>query len=250
MSLFSLQGYIRIGERLVNGRPGKLFWAGNVPEATISIAEETTDTTESFSGNRLSYGRLSTAKTGTFNLTLDEWSLKNLALGLYSAPLPVVTGSASAEAFPSGLVAGDQVRLAHPYASSLVITDSAGTPATVAAEHYRLIGHNQSIVEILNVASYMQPFNAAYTYAAYDSLEVFTQAAPERYVVFDGVNTETGDGVLVDLYRVRFSPIQNLGLIHSEYGNLPMTGAVLFDGVNVDSNGKGGFFKIRQKTAS
>jgi hypothetical protein len=25
---------------------------------------------------------------------------------------------------------------------------------------------------------------------------------------------------------------------------------VLFDGVNVDSNGKGGFFKIRQKTAS
>src|SRR5690606_21011984 len=120
MNLFSLQGHIRIGERLASGKPGKLYWAGNVPEATIALAEETTEKNESFSGQRLSYGRLGTSRSGTLNLTLDEWSLKNLALGLYSAPLNTVGGSVTDEAFPTGLVAGDQVRLDHPYASSLV----------------------------------------------------------------------------------------------------------------------------------
>jgi hypothetical protein len=250
MSLVSLQGYIKIGERLPSGRPGKLFWAGNVPEATIAIAEETTDKTESFSGNRLSYGRLSTSKTGTLNLTLDEWSLKGLSLGLYSTPLNTASGSVTAEVFPDNLSDGDQVRLARPYASSLVLTDSTSSPVTVNTDHYRLVGHNQSVVELLQVSGYTQPFNAAYTYAAYDSLEVFTQPAPERYVLFDGINTETGEGVIVDLYRVRFSPFQNLGLIHQEYGNMPMTGAILFDALNVDGNGKGGFFRITQKTPS
>lgn len=249
MSLISLQGYIRIGTRLVTGKPGPLYWAGNVPEATLQIAEETTDKNESFSGQRLSYGRLSTAKTGTFQGTFDEWSLKNLALGLYAAPLNTATSSVSDEAFPSALIAGDQIRLARPYASSLVIEDSAGSPATLTAgTHYRLVGHNASIVEFINVASFTQPFLASYTYAAYDSLEVFTQSAPEKYVVFDGINTETGEGVLIDIYRARFSPFSDLGIIHTEYGGLPFSAAVLFDSLNVDGNGLGGFFRYTQKT--
>jgi hypothetical protein len=152
------------------------------------------------------------------------------------------------EIFPTGLVDGDQVRLAHPYASSLVITDSNATPATVATDKYQLTGHNEAIVEWVDVASFTQPFKAAYTYAGYDSLEVFTSAAPERYVIFDGINTETGDGVLIDIYRVRFAPFENLGMIHPEYGSLPFQGAVLFDLLNADENGKGGFFKYAQKT--
>ena len=33
-NLFSLQGYVRIGKRKADGRPGQTYWAGNVPEAT------------------------------------------------------------------------------------------------------------------------------------------------------------------------------------------------------------------------
>jgi len=248
MSLISLQGYVRIGTRLPNGKPGPMHWAGNVPEATLQIAEETTDKNESFSGQRLSYGRLGTSRSGTFNGTFDEWSLKNLALGLYGTALNTATGSVTDEELPNDLAVGDHVRLDRPYASELVITDStADTPATVDSEHYRLIGHNACIVEILDLASYVQPLKAAYTYAAFDSIEVFTAAAPERYVVFDGINTETGEPVLIDIYRARFAPFADLGLIHQEYGALPFSSAVLFDELNVDANGKGGFFRYTQK---
>ena len=247
MSLMSLQGYVRIGTRLPSGKPGPLYWAGNVPEASLQIAEETTDKIESFTGSRLSYGRLGTSKTGTFTGSFDEWSLKNLALGLYATPLNTVGGNVATEVLPAGLVAGDQVRLDKPYASALVITDSAVGPATVLAEDYKLTGHNAAIVEIVDPTGYTQPFKAAYTYAAYDSLEVFSQQAPERYVIFDGINTETGEGVLIDIYRVRFAPFEDVGLIHAEYGSLAFSGAVLFDALNADVNGKGGFFRALQK---
>lgn len=247
--LFSLQGKILIGARLPTGKPGALFWVGNVPEATIALATETTDKTESFSGNRLSYGRLQTSKSGTINLTLDEWSKRNLGLGLYGLSANTVGGSVSAESLPLALVAGDQVRLARQYASALVITDSAGVPATVPAGNYVLGGLNAAIVEFLNVGAFVQPFKAAYTYAGYDSLDAFTQASPERYCVFDGINTETGTPVLIDLYRVRFDPISELPLINSEYGALPMAGSILYDALNDDAGSvTGGFLRITEKT--
>lgn len=249
--LLSLQGYIYIGSRLTSGKPGPMFWAGNVPEATLSLAQETETKNESFSGNRLPYGQLNTGRSGTFNFTLDEWLIDNLAMGLYGAPLGVNTGSVTDEELPENLVPGDFVRLARPYASSLTIEDSAGSPATLTeGTHYRLAGHNSSVIEILDVSTLTQPFLASYSYAAYTDLEVFTQSASERYIIFDGINTVDGTPVIVDMYRVNINPISDLGLIHAGYGSLPMSGSVLYDPLNLDGNGKGGFFKVRQKNAA
>jgi hypothetical protein len=247
-TLFSLQGYVRIGTKLASGKAGAMYWAGNVPEAQLELASESSTKNESFTGQRLPYGKLKTSQTGRFTGTFDEWNLKNLALGLHAAILNTATGSVTAEEFETGLVVGDQIRLDHPYVSALVLTDDAGAPVTVAVDDYKLVGHNQSIVEVVNLAAYVQPFSAAYTYAAYDNVEVFAEDPQEVYVVFDGINTETGDGVLIDLYRTKFDPFASLGLIHAEYGSLPFAADVLFDPLNVDANGKGGFAKIRQKT--
>lgn len=251
-SLLSLQGYIKIGLRTAAGKPGALYWVGSVPEATIELVSESASKNESFTGQRVQYGKLNTGKTGTLNLTLDEWSARNIAMGLYSEVLNTVAGTVTDEALPADLVVGDEVRLDHPYASDLVLTDSTpATPQTVDAGHYRVTGHNDSVIELLDLTTtpYVQPLLAAYSHEAYDSVECFTQNAKDRYVLFDGINTETGDPVLVDLYRVNFDPIGNLGLIHAEYGNLPMTGAILFDELNVDADGKGGYFRVRQKSA-
>lgn len=247
-TLLSLQGYLRFGPRLPSGKPGALFWAGNVPELTLSLEAQSATKNESHTGARLPMGRLALGKSGSLTGNFDQWSAKNMALGLYGEQLAVTSGSASAEEFPAALVVGDQVRLARPYATSVVLTDSAGTPATVDTANYRVIGHNGAIVEILNLASYVQPFKAAYSYAAYKSMEAFTKVSQEVYAIFDGINTETGEGVLIDMYRLQMNPFTNIGLIHQEYGQLPFTGALLFDPLNVDSNGKGGFLKIINKT--
>ncbi len=246
-NLFSLQGYVRIGKRKTNGRPGQTFWAGNVPEATLELTAESSDKKESFSGNRGKYHRMYTERGGTFSGTFDEWSLRVLGLMLHSQQMSTASGSVSNEAFPTSLVVGDEIALDHPYASSLVLTDSTGSPVTVDTDDYELIGHNDRIVRIKGLASYTQPFKAAYTYAAYNTLDFFSQNPEEVYVVFDGIDTEYNQPVLIDLFRTQFNPVTGLGLINEELGSLPFSAELLFDPLNVDENGKGGYARFLSK---
>lgn len=251
MSLISLQGAIRVHDRLVSGKPGKGYFVGNVPEATINLATESESVKESFSGSRLPYGTLETGRSGTLTMSFDEWLVKNMALAMHAVSLATTPVAVVGEVFPTGLVAGDQIRLAHPYVDTdgVVLKDSAVGPATVATTKYKLIGHNRSIVELLDVAGFTQPFKADYEYEAYTSLEAFSQASPEKYVIFDGIDTVANVGVFVELYRVKFAPVSNLGLIHAGKGSLPMSAEVLYDPLNLDSNGKGGFYRYTQKAA-
>jgi len=251
MSLFSFQGKVYAGERLANGKLSKPIWMGNVPTMTLQMSTESTNKTESFSGNRLQYGRLQRGKTATLNLAFDEFLPNNIALALWASELAVVTGTVTGEAFETGLVAGDHVKLDHPFASSIVITDSAGgSPATLTLDtHYEVVSGNAGLIKLLDVASFTQPFNAAYSYAARDSFTLFTSAPPERYIMLDGINTETNEPVIVTLYRCKFDPVSDLGLIHEEYGQFPLTGSVLYDTVNAADANLGGFGRIDLKAA-
>lgn len=85
MSLISLQGKIWMAERSAQGKALKQTWVGNAPTCELQLATETTNVTESFSGNRLQYGQLDRGKTATINLTLDEWLLPNLIPGAVRA---------------------------------------------------------------------------------------------------------------------------------------------------------------------
>lgn len=247
MSLFSLQGYFRIADRDANGNIGKLRWVGNVPEATLSLNSESTDKNESYSGQRLQIGRLVTATTASLNMTLDEWSSANLALAFQGAVNNITSGSVTGETFPTGLVAGDQVRLAHSFVTGLALTDSAASPATVDPGDYRLVGHAGATVEIVDPTGYTQPFKAAYTYPAVNNIVMFSQPGAEVFVQFDGLNTETGKPVLIELWRVRFNPVSELGLINAEYGSLSMSAAVLFDPGRAPDPALGGFGRLLER---
>ncbi|MFO7182321.1 hypothetical protein P3C98_02200, partial [Pseudomonas aeruginosa] len=89
MSLISLQGKIWMAERSAQGKALKQTWVGNAPTCELQLATETTNKTESFSGNRLQYGQLDRGKTATINLALDEWLLPNLILGLYAQQVAI-----------------------------------------------------------------------------------------------------------------------------------------------------------------
>lgn len=249
MSLFSLQGYIRVGTRDANGAIGKMRWVGNVPEATLQLNTTNVDKNESYSGQRLQIGRLPTGTTATLNYTMDEWSTANLALCFNASVADIAASTVTGEIFPTGLVAEDLVRLEHPFASSLALTDSAGTPATVDTDKYALEGHGDNIVRIIDPASYTQPFKAAYSYAAVQNMVLFANLGQEVFLQFDGVNTETDEPVVMDLWRVRHDPIQQLGLINQEYGNLPITASVLYDRTRSLDATLGGFGRMLTKAA-
>ena len=242
--LFSLQGKVYTALRDgTTGKPGKLTWLGNVEKCEIALTPNISDKYESFSGQRLLYGRLMKERKGELNMTVTEFHWANLVLALYGSQASIAGGTATAEAFPTGLAVGDAVQLANNAVSALVITDSTGSPLTLTPGTDYV--QNGSVVTILNLGAYVQPFKAAYTYATVEATEMMSQATPpERYVIFDGTNTFTGDLVHVDLFRVQFTPAKIFGLVDADWGSFDLTGAIIYDAINANIANMGGFGRI------
>ncbi len=241
--LFSLQGKVYTALRDgTTGKPGKLTWLGNVEKAEVALSPSISDKYESFSGQRLLYGRLMKERKADLNMTVTEFHWENLVLSLYGTKASVAGATVSAEVFPAGLAIGDAVQLAQNAVSALVIVDSAGTPLTLVAGTDYI--QNGSVVTMLAIPG-TQPYKAAYTYATVEVIEMMSQVTPpERYVIFDGVNTFTGDQVHVDLFRVQFTPAKIFGLIDQDWGSFDLTGAVIYDAVNANIANMGGFGRI------
>src|SRR5690606_28880183 len=106
MKDFSFQGRIELGERLANGRPGKLVWVGDQSSCELTFNTQTEDRTETHSGQRLQSAQLRTGTTVGIELVLRHGTAHNLQLGLYATPQNVASGSVSAELLPPGLVVG------------------------------------------------------------------------------------------------------------------------------------------------
>lgn len=248
MSLFSFQGKVWAGERTSAGKLLKPHWCGNVPTLTLQLATETTNKIESFSGQRMQYGQLQRGKTATLNLQFDEWLPQNIALAIWATQLNVTSGSVTGEELPADLADGDYVKLDHPFVSALTITDStSGSPVTLSSEKYELESPSAGLIKLIDVSGVTQPLKAAYTYAARESFTMFTATPPERYILLDGVNTETNEPVILTLYRCKFAPVSNLDFINEEYGNFALSGSVLYDVVNAADSNLGGFGRIDQR---
>jgi hypothetical protein len=248
-TLFSVQGYVRLADRLSTGRPGKVYDVGTAPECNLKLTVSSEEVFEDQTGQRLQLGSMDTGKTALLSITLKQWNPVNMALGLHGLKVAIATGTVTGETFPTGLVVGDKIALEHPHASSLVITDSAGTPATVSAGSYLQQGHNAHILEVLGLGAYVQPWKAAYSYLGVDQMQIFKQRPTEKYVIIDGVNTEDNDEpILIDLYRAKFKPFSDLSLINKGYGELKLEAAVLYDPLNAALSNLGGFGRMVTKT--
>jgi hypothetical protein len=161
----------------------------------------------------------------------------------------VSSGSVTAEVLPT-LAVGDYVVLKHGGVSSVVIKDSAGTPATLTAgTHYEIDSANGGVGKILNLGSFIQPLKADYAHTASADVTMFTAAPPERYLFLDGINTVDSSPVRVRLYKVRFDPSSSIPFINDGFGQLELNGSVLYDSEAAADANLGGFGKIEQPTA-
>jgi hypothetical protein len=139
------------------------------------------------------------------------------------------------------------VRLAHPDVSALVITDSAGTPATATlATHYEITSAKHGTVKILSLGSFTQPFKAAYSYATRTNINMLTQGFVDRWVKFDGLNTvDSNRQVVVDLYKVNFDPVAQLDLINDDIMKFELSGGALYDSTKESDTVLGQFGRIQ-----
>ncbi|MBS0461744.1 MAG: hypothetical protein JSS41_04645 [Proteobacteria bacterium] len=232
MSLFSFQGKIYIADRQPNGQPGPLRWAFNVPQLQIKLGTTVKEHKESFSGQRLEDARLITEVKAEVSMDLEDFDPQNLAMALYGSAASVAAASVTAEALPTVAV-GDIVKLAQVGVSTVVVTDSAGTPATlVAGTDYAIESAAGGLLKILNLGSYVQPFNVAYAHAGATNVAMFTTQATNKYLVGDLINTVDNSRVLVRLYQVRFDPLSQLDVIGNDFNKMTLAGSCLADLVN------------------
>ena len=134
----SFQGRVYLGERNVNGEPINVRTPGNVADLSLSLKTDVIEHYESQTGQRSLDHRMVKQKSATVNLTIEEFTKENLALALYGNHITGSTGSVTAETIGGATpVVGDRYFFAHPKVSAVVVTDSAGTPATLTAgTHY------------------------------------------------------------------------------------------------------------------
>ncbi len=246
MSLFSFQGKIWLAGRNAAGKPIKPEWVGNAPQLQLQLNTANTDKMESYSGQRLQIGQLKGAKTASLNLTLDEWTPLTLALALYASAISMDAGTVTDEALPMPIAAGDVVRLDNPFIDSLVLEDTT-TPLVLGTD-YRLESPSAALIEFLQAQT--EQITADYEHAAVEGVTMFTAPPPKRWLLLDGINTETGERVLVDLFIVQFNPVGDLNMITDEYGSIPLAGTVLYDVINAGDPLLGGFGRVISKAAA
>lgn len=255
---FSGQGSLKMAERdPATGNPLGFLPLGNIPELTLNIEVSKFEHKESESGARLIDLTLTTEKKGTFEFTVENLSVDNLALGLWGEVVTVAAGTVATGSPESVIlakfVAGAQYALKHANVSTVVLKDSTGVTTYVLDTDYTLDPINGTFTPKVGGAiatatvSAGVTVKAEYAYGGYKRVDAFTRAdAPVRWLRFEGLNTVDGSRVIVDLFKAQFDPLTGYGLINEELGSVTMGGTLLGDATRLTGSK---FFSQRNQGA-
>lgn len=248
MAGFSGQGKVYIGTaQVVSGvrQPGILAWVGNAKTFKINQEEQSSQRNESFTGSRLPYRRLAQGRSGTIDISFDEFTEDNMALALLGAVSQVAAGAAVvAYPFPTGAKVGSVLAVPAKNISAAVLKDSAGAPATlVAGTNYDLDAFAGTFT-LKNLGAFVQPFKADYTPGAFKKIAALNQPVQEVYLRMDGVNTDDGSRAIVDVFRATLAPISGWDAISDDFVDFEMQAQILADTGRAASSADGQFYVI------
>lgn len=243
---WSLQGKCYIATRQTNGDAGPFRYMNDVSELSFSMAVDIFEKQEHTTGQRLIAARLSRQKSATMRAVMDVPTKENIALAVQGAAGTIAAGTVTNETLPSALVVGDIVKTQKPKISSVVVKDSAGSPATLVANtDYRILDAEAGMIEILGLGSYTQPFKVDYANALVDNIPMFTTGLVERWFRFIGVDTaDANKKKMIDFYRVSFDPVETMALITEEVNTLPLNGGILYDATKAADTVLGQFGRV------
>ncbi|HXD35433.1 MAG TPA: hypothetical protein VN624_02190 [Rhodanobacter sp.] len=229
------------------GVPGAWRYIGDVSALSPKLTTEQVKHVESNSGQNIEVVNFDISKSMAIDATLHSLDADNLAMMLRGAVTTTAGGTASAESLGTTVAVGDEIYLANPGVSDLVITDSTGTPLTLTEGTDYDIDAAAGRVTIKNVGTYMQPFKAAYTYAARKTVSIFTTAQKYYALRYDGLDLANSNApVRLDLYKVSAGVLQELAMISTgnDVAGMQVTFAALGDQSKSPTSGLGQFGSI------
>lgn len=182
------------------------------------------------------------------SLTLNEPNVDNLRLIVRGEKVTSTSASVVNEVLHGGMVAvGQFLTTKLPVLSSLVIKDSAGSPATLVLNtDYSVVDLTLGKIKILNLGSYVQPLTASYTSKTVTVVPVFNAGAKAWRIRIDGVNLVDNAKLIAEYYRVRVNPAQNFPLIGAQFAEFQLEGAAIADTTKVSDSVLGQYGRIIQ----
>jgi hypothetical protein len=118
--------------------------------------------------------------------------------------------------------------------SSVVVKDSAGSPATLTlTTDYIVLDAEAGLIQLVNVGGYTQPFKVSYSYSAQKRITALSSTDKFWSLFMKGINTVNNDDMTARLFKLRFSPAETLALLQSEFGRLQLNGKASKSGEGV-----------------
>lgn len=239
---YSGQGICMMGER--DGSTGRalgLLPIGNVPELTLAISEATEEHKESWSGNRGTDAILSTETTVTVSITFESLDPENLVLGLKGSSTEQT--SVTAETQTLKLYTDKWMPLEHLGVSNVTVEDAGGGGTTYVVNDDYEIDDTGGMVRAVGGGAITDGTDIDVTYDAEDQYDIqaLVTNAPERFFLFNGLNTRDGKAVRLTIPRLQTQPFADKGYINDGIASFSMEARALADEF-ITAAGKSKFF--------
>jgi len=210
------------------GAAAPLAEVGNVSDLTLSPQEDTKELLDKTSPGGGTYNEVRRITGVDMAVTMHDVSPANLSRALYGSSTATIAGSVTGESvtgYNDGLN-----RLAHGGVQAVTkVTDSTATTTYVEGTDYETRPSGIFILAGGNITD-GETLLVDYDYVASDVIEALTTSGKEYELVFEGLNEARSDKqAILDCYRWRPGPAQNISMIGDDYAALTITGKLLKD---------------------
>ena len=109
------------------------------------------------------------------------------------------------------------------------------------------IDYPTGMLEFPSTSTVASTVYATYTYASYTKVSAGTIAPPFYWLRFQGLNTgNTGEAVVIDLYKVRMYPMTDFPVISDAIAQFPIDGRIFKDTNQTFTLTDGQFLRVRK----
>jgi hypothetical protein len=221
-NVISLQGELHLA-KMVGGVPAALLPVGSTPELQIAVSTDSTDHYESKTGLRSKDAVLYKQTGVAISGTIEEVTKENLELILSGKSIEIPEAQLTDIDLGSVQV-GAMIDLGHRNLSDVAFKDSSD--AAIDAGKYLLDS-------VFGTVIFNEAVNGPIKFSAKAGAKTRTTIANnignEYRILFKGIDTLTGDKVVLMLWRVKFSPDTEFDLIHEDFGSYSIEGEALAD---------------------
>lgn len=245
--LFRGQGVLYLAQRNELGRPMGLIDIGNCTELMLRPSVERIEHRESRTGRNALDAVIERTLNVEVSMVLESAAASSLVRYVYGT----ATDKAAATVTDEEVIGyqGASAKLANINLTSFTsLTNADGSVTYVEGTDY-VVNLRSGVIKFASGATFTDGDSLRANYAAgeYEKISAFTNPNRYFYLLFEGLNSAEEDApVVVEVYKIRFDPSEELPMINEEFASYSLGGNALIDSSRPADKENGQFFTVSQ----